>query len=122
MSKARLCGYDVNGIRDLCARNWMVLPGEEEVFGDEFISRGDIFGGVVRLEAGGTDHWVGGKPAASAPHGRGDGWGRVGQAVETVVVRETGLPWGAYQVIVSNMVSSSFSLLPPQDSLSFGPE
>lgn len=86
MSKARLCGYDVNGIRDLCARNWMVLPGEEEVFGHEFISRGDIFGGVVRLEAGGKDHWVGGKSAASAPHGRGDGWGKIGQTDNRIPV------------------------------------
>lgn len=79
MNKTRLCGYDVNGIRDLCARNWMVLPGEEEVFVDEFISSGDLLGGVVRLEAGAKYHWVGGKAAANAPHGRGDGWGMIGR-------------------------------------------
>lgn len=86
MSTARLCGYDVNGIRDLCARNWMVLPGEEEVFGNEFISRGGLFSAVVRLDSGGKDHWIGGKPAANAPHGRGDGWGVIGRSDKRIAV------------------------------------
>ncbi|MBW6419366.1 hypothetical protein [Celeribacter sp. PS-C1] len=78
MRRIRLCGYDVNGVRDMSARNWMILPGDEEVFDSSFLSHGDRFGGVVRVGAEAGVNWIGGRQAALAPHGRGNGWGKVG--------------------------------------------
>lgn len=78
MSKKRLCGYDVNGVRDLVARNWMLRPGEEETFVDCVIGKGDLFGSVVQVGTKASKEWIGGRQAALAPHGKGGGWGAVG--------------------------------------------
>ena len=78
MSKKRLCGYDVNGVRDFVARNWMLRPGEEETFVDCAIGKGDLFGSVVQVGTKASKEWIGGRQAALAPHGKGGGWGDVG--------------------------------------------
>lgn len=78
MSQKRLCGYDVNGVRDLVARNWTLRPGEDETFVNCVVGRGDVFGSVVQVGTGPARDWIGGPQAALAPHGKGNGWGGVG--------------------------------------------
>lgn len=78
MRTKRLCGFDLNGWRDIAARNWTLQPGEEEEFGEEFLSEGGLLGSVVLSDPGGNARWIGGPEAVLAPHGRGGGWGPIG--------------------------------------------
>ena len=78
MSTAKLCGYDVNGWHDCGARNWIAKPGEEEEIGPEHVGHSGALSSVVHAGEGSDACWIGGSPAALAPHGLGGGWGRVG--------------------------------------------
>lgn len=89
MSFAKLCGYDVNGFRDLAARNWEILEdGEEQIVEAGKINRGAFLSSVVQVGEGKTARWIGGAQADLAPHGRGGGWGEVGSKERRVVTRE----------------------------------
>ena len=82
----KLCGYDVNGWRDIAVRNWVLRPGEETVF-----ERTEVDGGplpTVVYTGDGQETWIGGPQAALAPHGRGDGWGEIGLSDRRLTVRE----------------------------------
>ncbi|NIZ62353.1 hypothetical protein DL239_15375 [Sedimentitalea sp. CY04] len=87
MKKAKLCGYDLNGWRDLAARNWSILPGEGERLGPAQIGQGGLAGAVVRIGEGKPEIWVGGKQADLAPHGLGGGWGEVGAPERKISIR-----------------------------------
>lgn len=73
----RWIGVDINGWRDFAARDW-TLEEDDPALSDKTIHLVDGGSGsvVVRLEDG---SWVGGPQAALAPHGRGGGWGKVGE-------------------------------------------
>lgn len=88
MRNRRLCGYDLNGWRDIAARNWLLRPGEEEEFSDEILSQGGVVGSVVHAGEGAGRRWVGGAEASIAPHGRGGGWGHVGNGDRRRGVRD----------------------------------
>lgn len=87
MSRRRVCGYDLNGWRDMAARNWMVRPGEDaEPGSDIFLTESGPLPVVV--QAGDPARWIGGPQAMLAPHGRGEGWGEVGRRERRVGVRQ----------------------------------
>ncbi len=72
----RWIGLDLNGWRDFAARDWS-MEDDGAVGGEDAVYLVDGGSGsvVVRLEDG---SWVGGPQAALAPHGRGGGWGSIG--------------------------------------------
>lgn len=82
----RWIGLDLNGWRDFAARDWS-LEEDEPSDGDEDVYLVDGGGGsvTVRLEDG---SWVGGPQAALAPHGRGGGWGAIGDRSRRMSVRK----------------------------------
>ena len=88
MKPVRLCGYDLNGYRDLAARNWQVRPGDDEVFGDPHLHHGGLLGAVVCSGDDSGAGWVGGPQAMLAPHGRGGGWGAVGDSQRRLPIRD----------------------------------
>ncbi|WP_417463083.1 hypothetical protein [Kordiimonas sp.] len=79
MTLKKLCGYDVNGWRDFAARNWRIVPGEEERIGDLFIAECGPLSSIVNVGEGASDQWIGGSQADNSPHGLGGGWGEVGR-------------------------------------------
>ena len=83
-----LLGCDLNGLRDFTAL------GNES--GERRITDLGIHGSLVRLAVDG-DRWMGGRQAALAPHGKGKGWGPIGDPANRVFVRDLlcGLPTGA---------------------------
>ncbi|MBY6114264.1 hypothetical protein KUW09_07285 [Mameliella alba] len=81
MTLKKLCGYDVNGWRDFAARNWRIVPGEEEHIGELFLAECGPLSTIVNVGEGASDQWVGGSQADKAPHGLGGGWGEVGREV-----------------------------------------
>ena len=86
MNRRRVCGFDLNGWRDMAARNWLVRPGEDPEPGSEtFLTESGPLPVVVR--AGEPARWIGGPQAMLAPHGRGEGWGEVGRRERRVRVR-----------------------------------
>jgi hypothetical protein len=88
MTDRKFCGFDVNGWRDLVARNWRSMPGEEEEIGPvEVVSSGPLTS-VVNVGDADRRRWIGGAQADAAPHGRGGGWGEVGALERRVSVRE----------------------------------
>lgn len=87
MTQRKICGFDVNGWRDLVARNWKVRPGEDEEIGPVVFGQSGPLSSVVRVGDDRNIRWVGGRQADLAPHGRGDGWGDVGRAERRVTVR-----------------------------------
>lgn len=77
----RLVGFDLNGWNDFAARNWLEVPGQEPVENRDQVVHGGVGGVVVQLKdsANGKDNLIGGMQALRAPHGRGGGWGDVGE-------------------------------------------
>ncbi len=70
----RIAGVDINGWKDMAARDWS--PCEEDAEkGKVFIVHGGA-GSVAVRQA--SDIWVGGPQAALSHHGRGGGWGALG--------------------------------------------
>lgn len=77
--KRRLAGYDLNGWRDHCARSWLAHPGEETVEDSEEVLFGGFVSQIVQTGQDRRHPFVGGIQAGLAQHGKGDGWGKVGQ-------------------------------------------
>lgn len=79
----RIVGLELNGRADFAARDWH-MDGSPIDEPDEFeVIRGGAASVAVRLREAGTGdqiRWIGGPQAALAPHGRGQGWGPVGDA------------------------------------------
>lgn len=88
MKKRKLCGFDVNGVRDFTARNWRSTPGEEEEIGVIDVVRSGPLSSVVKVDGIGQVRWVGGPQADLAPHGLGGGWGSIGADDRRVPVRD----------------------------------
>ncbi len=90
MSTRKLVGYDLNGWCDRAARNWMIGPDGEETIGDkeEFISGAVLHPAVVQTGENNARRWVGGAQAALAPHGRGGGWGEIGDRTRRKSVQD----------------------------------
>ncbi len=86
MKKA--AGLDVNGWRDHVARNWTTLPGEGERIGEIQCGSAGPLTSVVQIGEGSAVRWMGGPPADLAPHGRGGGWGRIGEESRRLFVRD----------------------------------
>ena len=77
MSGQKICGYDLNGWVDRAARNWIIgADGEETIGADRCFVNGAVVQPAVVFS--GNQRWIGGAQAALAPHGRGDGWGKIG--------------------------------------------
>lgn len=79
MTQRKICGFDVNGWRDIVARNWSALPGEEEEIGETVFAESGPLSSIVMIGDGKIERWVGGRQADVAPHGNGGGWGEVGR-------------------------------------------
>lgn len=77
----RLVGYDLNGWNDFAARNWLEVPGQEPIEDRDQVVNGGVGGVVVRLKDSAEDKncLIGGMQALRAPHGRGGGWGAIGE-------------------------------------------
>lgn len=83
----KLCGYDLNGFRDLGSRNWTLRPdGEEDEVIDGVLTEGAILGALVRV-GDGRGRYIGGAQAMLAPHGQGNGWGEVGRLEKRLSLR-----------------------------------
>lgn len=80
MNQRKLCGYDLNGWKDRAARNWVVQADGFEYIGDTHIAGGLLRPCIVQIGEGKSSRWIGGSQASLAPHGRGGGWGDVGNA------------------------------------------
>lgn len=89
MKNRKLCGYDLNGIRDFAARNWRIRPGEGTEFDTSVMFGGQILPSLVLAGADASARWIGGVQAELAPHGRGDGWGEVGKTARRMSVRQS---------------------------------
>lgn len=87
MRGKKAVGLDVNGWRDKVARNWTMIPGEEELIGCVHIGSAGPLTSVVRIGEERTGRWIGGFPADIAPHGLGGGWGQVGDESRRLSVR-----------------------------------
>lgn len=84
----RLVGYDLNGWRDLAARNWLEQPGGDVAEVVEHAVSGGVGGVVVRLDDGGCERLIGGAQALRAPHGLGPGWGAIGAMIRRTRVTD----------------------------------
>lgn len=82
----KLCGYDLNGWRDFASRNWQIAADGEEAANDN-TTEGGVFGSVVLVGDGNASRLVGGAQAGLAPHGRGGGWGALGNDNRRISVR-----------------------------------
>lgn len=87
MSFTKLCGYDVNGFRDLAARNW-TLDQDGEATEKPSLNRGGLLSSVVQVGSDSHSRWIGGAQADLAPHGRSEGWGEVGRQERRVSTRD----------------------------------
>ncbi|WP_299819082.1 hypothetical protein [uncultured Jannaschia sp.] len=86
MKKA--AGLDVNGWRDHVARNWTTIPGEDAVIDRIHVGSAGPLTSVVQIGEGRTALWIGGQPADLAPHGKGGGWGQIGDVSRRRSVRD----------------------------------
>lgn len=70
----RISGVDINGWKDVAARDWDAEEPEVELDAAKIID-GGIGTVAVRQR---SDNWIAGPQAFVAPHGRGHGWGELG--------------------------------------------
>lgn len=96
----KLCGYDLNGWRDLGCRNWVIRPDGDEEEVPSSVSYGGVAGVLVRIGEGRSAQLVGGAQAMLAPHGLGDGWGTIGKAENRMRITD----------VLSNMTPSAEAL------------
>ena len=88
MTNIKLCGMDINGISDAVARNWFIRPDGETEFVDEArINDGGKFSSIVKSKLDNKPQLIGGSQANLAPHGRGGGWGDVGDTDNRMTIR-----------------------------------
>lgn len=85
---AKFCGFDINGYCDFFSKNWDNSIHLEEKIDKVFVSGGDLFSSVVKARTISGERWVGGKQAQLAPHGRGPGWGDIGNEKLRIKTRE----------------------------------
>lgn len=78
----RACGLDINGWKDIAARDWDAEDSDSGV-GAAFVIEGGI--GSVAVKQG-FEEWIGGPQANLAPHGRGPGWGDLGASAFRVAL------------------------------------
>lgn len=78
----RICGLNINGWHDQAARNWNAGTRKEV---EHFLLDGGRGSVVVRDSTG---QWIGGPQALLAPHGRGRGWGELGDPARRVFLRD----------------------------------
>jgi hypothetical protein len=97
----RISGVDLNGWRDVAARDWQ--PDEPDVLLTEPAVLDGGIGSVVIKQMSGDR--IGGPQAVLAPHGRGNGWGLLGAAdrrvslteiCDALLLRDRGLDINAY--------------------------
>jgi len=123
----RLVGFDLNGWNDASARNWTEKPGEDTVWDQKQIIRGGIGGVIVAI----TDHqkgepYVGGMQALRAPHGRGPGWGAIGQVNKRISVTDLLCKPATYQAEIASALGAmadarkAFAVLAIPDTLGTG--
>lgn len=77
----RISGVDINGWRDVAARDWSPMNSDRTV-----VCVDGGVGSVAVAEALGG--WIGGPQAALAPHGRGPGWGDIGNPDRRLQLRD----------------------------------
>lgn len=70
----RVSGLDINGWKDLAARDWDVEEPDVQLEAARIVDGGL---GTVAVKQRSGD-WIGGPQALLAPHGRGQGWGELG--------------------------------------------
>ena len=85
---AKFCGFDINGYCDFFSKNCDNSIHLEEKIDKVFVSGGDLFSSVVKARTISGERWVGGKQAQLAPHGRGPGWGDIGNEKLRIKTRE----------------------------------
>lgn len=83
----RHCGIDLNGWRDTATRSWTV-EADGDVLDRPCAIDGGIFGSLAKVGDGNATTWVGGYQASLAPHGRGPGWGDIGDPSRRVALRD----------------------------------
>jgi len=88
MRGRKTIGLDVNGWRDHFARNWTTIPGEEEQVDGVHLGTAGPLSSVVLIGDERTRRWIGGFPADLAPHGRGGGWGVIGDVSRRISLRD----------------------------------
>ena len=71
----RTIGLDLNGVADFAVRDWGVDDDKLRNLNDPVIVEGGAGGVVIKQD---DVVWIGGPQAALAPHGRGPGWGQIG--------------------------------------------
>ena len=90
MAVKKLCGIDLNGIKDFAARNWVLGSDGEYLFGETHINEGAFLSSVVELhnDKGGGSDYIGGVQAELAPHGKGGGYGETGHSKYRTALRD----------------------------------
>lgn len=78
----RISGVDINGWRDTAARDWDSEEPEVRLHVAKIID-GGIGTVAVKLNSG---DWIAGPQASIAPHGRGQGWGELGDPARRVAL------------------------------------
>lgn len=78
----RISGVDINGWRDIAVRDWDSEEPEVRLHVAKIID-GGIGTVAVRLSSG---DWTAGPQASIAPHGRGQGWGELGDPSRRVAL------------------------------------
>lgn len=85
---SKLCGIDLNGIQDFVAKNWEIKDGEEyfSKSAEEivFIDGGYLSSVIYDNKEG----FIGGMQADLAPHGKGYGWGEIGDEKNRHYIRK----------------------------------
>ncbi|MBR1214610.1 hypothetical protein [Bradyrhizobium sp. JYMT SZCCT0180] len=76
----RVSGADINGWRDIAARDWNVEEPDVRLEAARIVDGGL---GTVAVKQSSGD-WIGGPQALLAPHGRGLGWGELGTSERRV--------------------------------------
>ena len=88
MAVKKLCGIDLNGIKDFAARNWVLGSDGEYLFGETHINEGAFLSSVVELHKVGGSDYIGGVQAELAPHGKGGGYGETGHPKYRIALRD----------------------------------
>ncbi|MGY0572418.1 hypothetical protein ACTGJ9_016185 [Bradyrhizobium sp. RDM12] len=78
----RISGIDINGWKDIAVRDWNSEEPEVRLHIAKIIE-GGIGTVAVRLNSG---DWIAGPQASIAPHGRGQGWGELGDPARRVAL------------------------------------
>ena len=97
----KFMGVDINGWHDWSARDWN--PDEDEqAFKEYHLIDGGVGSVAIRRSPG---NWLGGPRAVIAPHGRGKGWGDIGNPDYRCNISET----------IQNLITRDI----PDDGLAF---